>query len=89
MDTTQLQQLTRRIIGGENITRAEADELALFDNLDTLCEQADIICRHFCGNHVDSCSIVNARSGLCLCLIRISEPTRLEPISAGGFCLIT
>ncbi|MDE6295253.1 MAG: biotin synthase BioB, partial [Muribaculaceae bacterium] len=44
---------------------AEADELALFDNLDTLCEQADIICRHFCGNHVDSCSIVNARSGLC------------------------
>lgn len=62
---SQLRDITRRIIDGGEITRAEADALARFDDLDALCDAADTICRHFCGDTVDSCSIVNARSGLC------------------------
>ncbi len=47
------------------ITREEALELASWDNLDELCDAADALTRRLCGNGVDSCSIVNARSGRC------------------------
>lgn len=39
--------------------------LADWANLDELCDAADLISRHFQGTKVDSCSIVNARSGMC------------------------
>lgn len=65
-----LQAVEDRIIStGRGVTRAEADALAAFadskDHLDLICDAADRICRHFCGDTIDSCSIVNARSGLC------------------------
>lgn len=50
---------------GAFITREEADELATVADLDALCDAADLICRSLKGNNVDSCSIVNARSGRC------------------------
>ncbi len=47
------------------ISREEAKALAAEPDLDALCDSADLISRSLVGNNVDSCSIVNARSGLC------------------------
>lgn len=33
--------------------------------LDPLCEAAHRVCRHHCGRSIDTCSIINARSGRC------------------------
>lgn len=60
-----LNQIKDKVLSGNNITREEADYLASYPDLDSLCDAADEITRRFCGNKVDSCSIVNARSGLC------------------------
>lgn len=66
MTTETLETITRRVIGtGEPVSREEAVALAETEDLDALCEAADCICRHFCSDTVDSCSIVNAKSGLC------------------------
>lgn len=58
-------ELKHRVLEGGNITKAEAILLAENADIDALCDAADEICRTFIGNNVDSCSIVNARSGLC------------------------
>lgn len=50
---------------GEGISRDEADRLATGAELDALCDAADAVSRSFNGTVVDSCSIVNARSGMC------------------------
>lgn len=50
---------------GAYLTRQEAAELAAWPDLAALCDAADHICRSLMGTEVDSCSIVNARSGLC------------------------
>lgn len=54
-----------RIIGGERLSRQ--DDLGWFANcdLDELQRGADAIRRHYLGDAVDLCTIVNARSGLC------------------------
>ena len=61
----KLNELTEKALGGEGVTRDEALWLLDYDNLDELCDAADVIARKWQGNEVDSCSIVNARSGLC------------------------
>lgn len=53
------------VLAGGEISRDEASRLAEEAPTELLCQYADRICRHFCGDSVDSCSIVNARSGLC------------------------
>lgn len=71
-------QLANRIIGdvrasrqdssympGAYLTRNEAEQVVAWDDLDSLCDAADLISRTLVGNVVDSCSIVNARSGMC------------------------
>ena len=66
MTTTELlHDVKERLLSGGNITREEASILAAEAPLDELCDAADVICRHFQGDTVDSCSIVNARSGDC------------------------
>lgn len=66
METSiNLETLTRRILDGGSITRDEALLLAAYPDLDALCDAADRISRTFAGTKVDSCSIVNARSGMC------------------------
>lgn len=63
---SMLEALRNRIIeSGEGITPAEAALLEAEAPTDLLCDTADAIGRHFCGVRVDSCSIVNARSGMC------------------------
>lgn len=47
------------------ITKDEARELYNYPDIDALCDAADEIARRFAPKEVDSCSIVNARSGLC------------------------
>ena len=60
-----LQEIKQKGLRGEGITRQEADWLATYEDLDSLCDAADEISRKWQGNTVDSCSIVNARSGKC------------------------
>lgn len=59
-----IHDLADAVIAGHAVTRAEALRLAEAD-LDTLCDEADRIRQALCGDTVDSCSIVNARAGLC------------------------
>ncbi|MCM1475984.1 MAG: biotin synthase BioB [Muribaculaceae bacterium] len=60
-----LKTIKDNILNGGVITRREADFLASYPDLDALCDAADEIRNKFCGDDVDSCSIVNARSGRC------------------------
>lgn len=65
MTSEQLQALTRMVIEGYRPTRTEAIALAQYPDLNELCDCAGAIAKALCGDRVDSCSIVNARSGLC------------------------
>lgn len=60
-----LQELTADILGGYLITAEEALELLRHAETDALCNAADRVRRHFMGDRVDTCSIMNARSGRC------------------------
>lgn len=58
-------ELANEIIKGKRFNRS--DDLTFFIdcNLDELCEGADLIRKHFVGDKVDLCSIINGRSGRC------------------------
>ena len=60
-----LEKLATEIIGGKRLSRA--DDLGFFKTagLDALTKGADRIRGHFCGDKVDLCTIINARSGKC------------------------
>lgn len=60
-----LEKLKQKALAGEGVSREEALFLAEYPDLDALCDAADEITRRHHGSRVDSCSIVNARSGLC------------------------
>jgi biotin synthase len=63
MDTI-VQQAQTTVIEGGRIDRATALQLLTCDQQE-LYRAADIIRRHFLGNHFDLCSIINAKSGNC------------------------
>lgn len=59
-----VQQAMQLVLEGGQLTRAQA--LALKDApLEALCDAANTIRAHFCGNGFDICTIVNAKSGKC------------------------
>lgn len=60
-----LNKIKEKGLQGEGISREEAAWAAEFPDLDALCNVANEVCRHWQGTEVDSCSIVNARSGMC------------------------
>lgn len=60
-----LNELKNRVLSGKQISFDEAVEIARWHDVDELCDAAGEICRKFCGNRVDTCSIINARSGRC------------------------
>lgn len=60
-----LQELENAILDGYLITSDEAIELLHGADTDALCAAADRVRRHFMGDRVDTCSIMNARSGRC------------------------
>lgn len=64
-DSRRLEGIEAYVCGGKAVSREDALFLAGLSDIDALCDAADRIRRMFAGNAVDSCSIVNARSGLC------------------------
>ena len=56
--------LKEKVINGHSLTKEEAMHLSSAE-LSPLCEAADQIRRHFCGNTFDMCSIINGKSGKC------------------------
>lgn len=61
----ELNQLKEKALSGEGVTRDEALWLLHYDDLDALCDAAGEVARKWQGDEVDSCSIINARSGQC------------------------
>ncbi len=60
-----LNQITERLLSTGEITPAEALRLLNEAPLDGLLEAADRLRLHFAGDRIDTCSIMNARSGRC------------------------
>lgn len=58
-------ELAEEIINGRRITRQDDLTFFLSCDLDELCVGADRIRKHFVGDKVDLCSIINGRSGKC------------------------
>ena len=58
-------KLADAIIGGKRIARGDDTACFLTADLGQLCEGADHIRKHLCGDHVDLCSIINGKSGKC------------------------
>ena len=56
--------LMEKVLNGGTLTKEEAIRLSSAD-LEPLCQAADRIRRHFCGNAFDMCSIINGKSGKC------------------------
>ena len=60
-----LKHLAREIISGRRLGRDDDLGFMVTCGLDKLCEGADMLRRHFCGERADLCSIINGRSGRC------------------------
>ena len=58
-------RLAEEIIGGKRIHRGDDMDFFISADIKLLCEGADRIRKHFCGDHVDLCSIINGKSGKC------------------------
>lgn len=58
-------QLADEIIEGRRLSRGEDLSYFIICDYDSLCDGADKIRKHFVGDRVDLCSIVNGRSGKC------------------------
>ncbi len=60
-----INKLKQKILNGENISLEEANEVSKYRDKDELYKAANEIRMYFKGQHLDMCSIVNARSGKC------------------------
>ena len=56
--------LLSRVLQGGSCTREELIALSR-EPLEELCQAANAIREHFCGNVFDLCTIINGRSGKC------------------------
>ena len=65
MNTQELIQLGEKVKTGHNVTFYEARQASLSPDKQTLYKVADDLRRHFRGDHFQTCSIINARSGRC------------------------
>lgn len=61
----KLNELKDKALDGDGITRDEALWLLDYEDLNAFCDAAGDVARRWQGDEVDSCSIVNARSGRC------------------------
>lgn len=57
--------LAKEIVAGRRLTRSDNLNAFLTCDLQQLCEGADYIRSKLCGDKVDLCTIINARSGRC------------------------
>ena len=67
MDTKNIDVhiIAQRIIAGERIHRGDDLSFLLETPLEELQAGAHEIQTHFCGNHIDLCTIINGKSGRC------------------------
>ncbi len=66
MEKQDIEDLAEKVIStGKGVSKEEALFLINGQDLDALCNAADRITKAFHSNFFDSCSIVNARSGMC------------------------
>ena len=65
MTPIAIDQLTSRVLAGGHITQEEAHALSCTSDKEALYAAADRIRKHFMGDSVDMCSIMNAQSGRC------------------------
>lgn len=65
MDKNNIIELKEKIVKGYNITSKEALELSQTTDKQTLYDSANELRLHFCGKHIDICTITNAKSGKC------------------------
>ena len=56
--------LLSRVLGGGSCSKEELIALSR-EPLEELCQAANAIREHFCGNVFDLCTIINGRSGKC------------------------
>lgn len=61
----ELQVIEDKIINGYLISQAEAMEILENSTVEQVCGMANRVRAHFKGNRIDTCSIMNARSGRC------------------------
>lgn len=61
---TKIQTYKKLVLEGELLTKEQALELEQGD-LEELCQAADEIRKHFCGDAFDICTIINGKSGKC------------------------
>lgn len=57
--------IENKLISGEKISQAEAHFIEQNWTTEQICGLADRVRQHFMGNKIDTCSIMNARSGRC------------------------
>ena len=60
-----IQNIAGKILGGHLITPTQAQKIESQVPTRELCDAANRIREHFMGDRIDSCSIMNARSGRC------------------------
>lgn len=60
----KIEQYQGKVLEGELLCKEEAVQLADAP-LDELCQAADEIRRHFCGNAFDLCAVISAKGGKC------------------------
>lgn len=66
MTTQELTDIKNRVINeGYKVTHQDAYEMLYMDDKDALYDAADEIRKQCCGTFLDTCSIINARSGRC------------------------
>lgn len=67
MKDSRLQEMTERIMDGYRLKRSDLDFVKTLVTLplEEVQEGAGMLQKHFRGNHVDFCTIINARSGRC------------------------
>lgn len=58
-------ELKNKILAGYEISKEEAEKIVNYSDIEELCAAANEIREKLCGESVDTCSIINARSGKC------------------------
>jgi biotin synthase len=58
-------EIAEKIIAGERLKPADDLKFLLEVPLEELQRGAGLIQKHFCGNHIDLCTIINGKSGRC------------------------
>ena len=65
MFESKVSKLARDIIEGFRLKRGDDFSVFLNAPLEELSEGAHLLQEHFCGRHIDFCTIINGRSGRC------------------------